>query len=133
MKRTLFRVLMLAALALSLVPALSAPPVNHSPSEPPLLHFLGDFHQLLVAVNIWPFVFLQLLVCSLLPGLVGLLLLPGLAAAGLFGGFALASSQGAGGILIIIMTVVFFGMPLVGLLLGSAAWTVLLALQRLLG
>ena len=134
MRRIVFRVLVLAALAISLIPARALPSmISSSRSDPLLFRVLEYFHHFQVCVNIWPFLFLQLLVCSLIPGLWGMLLLPGLAAGGLFAGLMACSSQGAGGILIIIMTFVFFGVPLVGFLLGSAAWAGLLALQRLLG
>lgn len=132
MKHTILRVLLLLGLVLSLIPALSAHPVAHSPSEPFLIRFFGDFHEFLVAVNIWPFFFLQLLLCSLIPGLLGLFLLPGLTAAGLFAGFAFASSQQAGGILIILMALVFFAAPLAGSLLGLAVWVILRTLIHLL-
>ena len=128
MKRTLFCGLALVALGISLLPAREVPCMvgQHDP-EPFLFRFFAYAHYFMAQVNIWPFLFLQLLLCAALPCLVGLFLLPGLAAAGLSAGFLfmIFFLDNAGGILVIILTVITFGVPLVGSLLGAAVWVVL--------
>lgn len=111
-------------LAFSLLPALFAP-YDTSPA-PLVMALIGHIYNFLVSVNIWPFLFLQLLLCLNLQKLWGKLLIPGLAAAGLAGGFLFTITYGdVGGLLVIILTVTFFFPPLIGSLLGLAAWALL--------
>ena len=111
-------------LALSLLPALFAP-YDTSPA-PLAMALIGHIYHFLVSVNLWPFLFLQLLLCFNLEKLWGKLLIPGLAAAGLAGGFLFTIIYSdVGGLLVIILTVIFFPPPLIGSLLGLAAWALL--------
>lgn len=113
------------ALAVSISPACSASYEALSP--PVVMALLGNIHNFLVCVNLWPFLFLQLLLCLNVKNRWVVLLIPGLSAAGLLAGFlfTIFCDPGAGGLLLIILSVVFFSLPLIGSLLGLAVWAVL--------
>ena len=113
------------ALAVSLSPARSA---SYEALSPPVaMALLGNVHNFLACVNLWPFLFLQLLLCLNVKSLWVVLLIPGLSAAGLLAGFifTIVCDLGAGGLLLMILSVAFFSLPLIGSLLGLAVWSVL--------
>ena len=78
-------ILLCLALAVSLSPARSASYEALSP--PVVMALLGNVHNFLACVNLWPFLFLQLLLCLNVKSLWVVLLIPGLSAAGLLAGF----------------------------------------------
>lgn len=122
--------LLCLALAVSLAPACSAGYVSLSP--PVVMALLENIHNFLVCAGLWPFLFLQLLLCLNVKSRWVVLLIPGLSAAGLLAGFlfTIFCDLGAGGLLVIILSVVFFSLPLIGSLLGLLVWA---ALRRLGG
>ena len=99
---------------------------QHDP-EPFLFRFFAYAHYFMAQVNIWPFLFLQLLLCLNVKNRWVVLLIPGLSAAGLLAGFifTIVCDLGAGGLLLMILSVAFFSLPLIGSLLGLAVWSVL--------
>ena len=122
--------LLAVLLVLSLIPALFAP-YDTSP-QPLVMALIGHIYNFLVSVNIWPFLFLQLLLSLNIQKPWGQLLIPGLSAAGLTAGFYLTITYGgAGGLFIIILTLLFFSPPLIGSLLGQAVWILLKTLLHL--
>ena len=114
-------ILLCLALAVSLSPARSASYEALSP--PVVMALLGNVHNFLACVNLWPFLFLQLLLCLNVKSLWVVLLIPGLSAAGFI--FTIVCDLGAGGLLLMILSVAFFSLPLIGSLLGLAVWSVL--------
>ena len=123
--KTAANILLCLALAVSLAPACSAGYASLSP--PIVMALLENIHNFLVCVSLWPFLFFQLLLCLNVKRLWVVLLIPGLSAAGLLAGFlfTIFCAPGAGGLLVIILSVVFFSLPLIGSLLGLVVWTVL--------
>lgn len=101
-------ILLCLALAVSLSPARSASYEALSP--PVVMALLGNVHNFLACVNLWPFLFLQLLLCLNVKSLWVVLLIPGLSAAGLLAGFifTIVCDLGAGGLLLMILSVAFF-------------------------
>lgn len=115
-------------LAVSLAPARFAHFVPLSP--PVVMALLENIHNFFMCVSLGPFLFLQLLLCLNVKNRWGVLLIPGLSAAGLLAGFlfTIFCDPGAGGLLVIILSVVFFSLPLIGSLLGLVVWA---SLRRL--